>query len=83
MCRQKSNFFRIPDTVETSKTWVIEEIEKELAEDPAGVVSSSATSGESSISTPESGNIMEQIRKKLREERQQQVTIDFGHLCYN
>ena len=68
--------------MKTSKTWVIEEIEKELAEDPAGVVSSYATSGESSISTTESGNIMEQIRKKLREERQQQVTIGFGHLCY-
>ena len=83
MCRQKRNYLRIPDSVETSKTWVIEEIKKELAEDPAGVVSSSATSGESGISTPESGNIMEQIRKKLRKERQQQVTTDFGHLCYN
>ena len=75
ICRQKSNFFRIPETVETSQNWVIEEVEKELVEDPASLESSSGTSGEPVISTSESGNILEQIRKKLREERQQQVTM--------
>ena len=53
ICRQKSNFFRIPETVETSKNWVIEEVEKELVEDPASLESSSGTSGEPVISTSE------------------------------
>ena len=57
-----------------AKNWVIEEIEKEMLEESAALESSTSSSLESPVMTPpDTGSSLEQIRKKLRLERQQQV----------
>ena len=72
--RQRNNFFRVPDTIEMAKNWVIEEIEKEMLEESAALESSTSSSLESPVMpSPDTGSSLEQIRKKLRLERQQQV----------
>ena len=57
-----------------AKKWVIEEIEKEMLEETVSLESTSPPSVESpAMSSSDTSSSLEQIRKKLRLERQQQV----------
>ena len=57
-----------------AKNWVIEEIEKEMLEETVSLESTSPPSVESPAkSSSDTSSSLEQIRKKLRLERQQQV----------
>ena len=72
--RQKNNFFRIPATAETAKSWVIEEIESEMMGDPdCGEVHPSLSVETPALPSSASYNSLEQIRKKMRLEKQQEV----------
>ena len=71
--RQRNNFFRIPNTIEMAKNWVIEEIEKEMLETVALESTSSPSVESPAMSSSDTGSSLEQIRKKMRLERQQQV----------
>ena len=72
--RQKTTFYRLADTPATAKAWVVEDVEQELErgkESQEKVISSpepAATSTED-----KNDNLIQQLRKKRKLEKQQEV----------
>ena len=75
MCRWKNTFFKETESANTAKSFLIEEVEKEMA---AGEVTA-APRRESSSSEPDdstSASIVGQLRKRIRLEQQQQIIAE-------
>ena len=77
LLRQKTTYFRLADTPATAKAWVVEDIEAELDKDEEWqekVVSSPEPAATTSGASPDkNSNTIEQMRKKMKMEKQQEV----------
>ena len=81
-CRQKNQFYRLATTSETALGYVVEEVEKELANDqsiqlevPLPVVTSGPSQSSSSQS---SENSLQAIRNKFRMKKQEVKSVDLS-----
>ena len=81
-CRQKNKFYRLATTSETALGYVVEEVEKELANDqsiqlevPLPVVTSGPSQSSSSQS---SENSLQAIRNKFRMKKQEVKSVDLS-----
>ena len=79
-CRQKNQFYRLATTSETALGYVIQEVEKELANDKSTkleVPPSVLTSGPSESSSSQSSeNSLQAIRNKFRLKKQEVKSVD-------
>ena len=81
-CRKKNQFYRLATTSETALGYVVEEVEKELANDqsiqlevPLPVVTSGPSQSSSSQS---SENSLQAIRNKFRMKKQEVKSVDLS-----
>ena len=76
LLRQKTTFFRLADTPATAKAWVVEDIEAELERDKESqekVTSSPEPAATSASAEDTDDNLIQQLRKKRKLEKQQEV----------
>ena len=73
--RQKNNFFRFEESADITKTYVLEEIERELAKDTAPEQPMVMSPRIEPIEEGSSGSILSQLRKKRKLQKQHEVIL--------
>ena len=75
LIRQKNNFFRFEESADITKTYVLEEIERELAKDTAPEQPMVLSPYIEPIEEASSGSILSQLRKKRKLQKQHEVIL--------
>ena len=75
LSRQKNNFFRFEESADITKTYVLEEIERELAKDAAPEQPMVMSPCIEPIEEGSFGSILLQLRKKRKLQKQHEVIL--------